>query len=337
VKLLRIFQGVFLIVSAFIAGSLLLGKKTSEERNPNSSVCESSFDDVIIENEFQRLFSHCFGYTLIGAKPVSIDYCCRIEFSSNSVCRDKFFRKLHQTFDGSHRFLFKALHYSDFYSEVILIDLPALERQIKQNQYLTTFVKHKYGSVQRFIRALKQPELHIADCFKRDNIALGIVLGYGESNGHYYQRYLDVGTYLNKYPLICTLPFDPKPTPEAITEPAQSVFKSSRVPYQPYIPKKPAGLFASYEEEWAWMRSVRNKEHEETELPNLFQLPFFISKKGVETNRICQKYKKARNKLIALFSGKVFSEVVSKEVSKDNSQHEPTSLPTFQKRQHQRL
>jgi len=275
----------------------------------------SANGDLIVEEELQRIFSKCCGYTLIGKKPISIEHCCRLEFCSNPEYKKRFFVLLERLFENSDRFLLKTIHYTDFYSEIMLIDRPALAKLIKKNRYLSTFVKREYGSMKNFYRSLEDPKLHIVDCFRRDNVAIGIALGYGEGNSHYYQRYLDVGYHLKKYPVVCLLPFEPKPMPEMITpEPIRcSIYD---IPHEPFIPEIHTSEFSSLEDEWHWMRKVRNKDYDETEIPYLFQLPFFISKKGPETDAICKRYSRARDRLAKMFCGRKFSEVIAKETAK---------------------
>ena len=270
--------------------------------------------DFTVEGELQRVFSGCFGYTLIGEKPVSIEYCGGLEFCLNPEYQKLFFLHLEGLFNHSERFLLKNIRCANFYSEIILIDKPALANLIKKNPYLSNFVKKQYGSMENFFHSLEDPKQHIVDCFRRDNIAVGIVLGYGEGNGRYYQRYLDVGHYLKKYPVVCLLSFDPKPMPGMASESIQREIND--VPYVPFVPE-PSTEFASLEEEWDWMRKVRNKDYDETEIPYLFQLPFFISKKGPETDAIRKKYSKARDKIAKMFRGKEFSEKISERVAKN--------------------
>jgi hypothetical protein len=273
------------------------------------------YKKFIVEEELKNVFSKCFGYTLIREKPASVEYCGRLEFSSNPEYKKCFFDCLERMFSRSDRFILKVFHYADFYSEIILIDIPSVTRLIKQDKYLRNFVKKEYGSTKKLHQSLMDPKLHIFDCLRRDNVAIGIVLGYGEENSRYFQRYLDIGFYLKKYPLVCLLPFDSQPMPETITlEPVRRL--TTDAPYKPFIPKKHSNEFASFEDEWHWMRRVRNKDYDETEIPYLFQLPFFISKKGAETEKVCKKYNKARDKLAKLFCGRKFSEVIAEEAAK---------------------
>lgn len=309
---------VLLCVSLF----LVFEKKYCSQADTvpaTSGSCKNSINnDLIVEEELQRIFSKCCGYTLIGEKPISIEHCCRLEFCSNLEYKKQFFVLLERLFENSDRFLLKTIHIADFYSEIMLIDKPVLAKLIKKNRYLSSFVKKEYGSIKNFYQSLKDPNLHVVDCFLRDNVAIGIALGYGEGNSRYYQRYLDVGYHLKKYPLICLLPFEPKPMPEMITpEPIRcSIYD---IPYEPFVPKIHGDEFESLEDEWRWMRRVRNKDYDETEVPYLFQLPFFISKKGRETDAICRRYSRARDKLAKVFCGKKFSDVIAEEAAKNSA------------------
>ncbi len=274
-------------------------------------------DDSIIEREFQRVFSRCCGYTLIGEKPISIEYCCGFESIPNPELQKKFFESLEKTFDGSPRFLLKIFRPADFYSEIILIHKKSLFDCVKKNKYLSDLVEREYGAYEVFYTTLADPKIHIVDCFKRDVVAIGIALGYGEENSRYYERYLDVGFYLKKYPLVCLLPFDPKPIPEIITESPSCRRLINDVPYEPFVPEPHVSEFESFNDEWRWMRSVRNRDYEEIEIPYLFQLPFFISKKCTETDEVCLRYRKLRNRIASLFHGRNFSEAVAEEAVKE--------------------
>jgi hypothetical protein len=272
-------------------------------------------EDPVVEEELQRVFSNCFGYTLIGKKPVSIEYCSRPEFNSNLAHKKRFFTLLERMFSNSSRFILKTFHYSNSYSEIILIDKSSLAELIKKNSYLFRFIKNQYGSIRKFHRSLMNPNMHIVDCFHKDLVAIGIALGYGEENSRYYQRYLEVGFYLKKYPLVCLLPIDPKPMPDLITrEPTRCLTED--LPYKPIVPEVLANTFTSLEDEWRWMRTVRNKDYYEVAVPYLFQMPFFISKKSAETANILRQYSLARDKLAKLFYEKKFSEAIAEEVVK---------------------
>ena len=305
------------IFRAFFVGCLILLPLLLLLRNTiNNSKAElANKNDLMVEKELQRIFTECLGYTLIGAKPVSVEYCCRLEFSSNLEQKKRFFVALESIFHDSERFLLKVFHYADFYSEVILIDVPALLKLVKKSSYLSRFVKKKYGSIECFYRSLIDARLHIFDCFHRDSIAIGIALGYGEKNSIFHQRYTDLGFYLKKYPFVCTLPFEPTPMPDAIT-PEPMRWSAEESLYKPFVPEIHSNEFLSLEEEWQWIEKMRNETHYEPELPYLFQLPFFISKKCAETDKICERYSKARDRLAKKFYGRKFSEVIAEEVAR---------------------
>ena len=299
----------------FLASLLLFWEGWAYCKFPHNQTEDS--DDSVVEREFQRVFSRCLGYTLIGEKPLSIEYCCGCDSIPNPDRQKKFFNLLEKMFNGSSRFLLKIFRPTDFYSEIILINKKSLFKIVKKNGYLSDLIRREYGSYEVFYKVLKDPKIHIVDCFKRDVIAIGIALGYGEKNSRYYERYLEVGFYLKKYPLVCLLPFDPKPMPEIITESPLCRRPVNGIPYEPFVPKAPASDFESLDDEWRWMRSVRNKDYDEIEIPCLFQLPFFVSKKCPETDKICQRYRKGRDRVVKLFSGRRFDEVVAEEAAKE--------------------
>ena len=122
-----------------------------------------------------------------------------------------------------------------------------------------------------------------------------------------------INQYLKKYPLVCCLPFDPKPMPDMVNRWALTRRLVDDIPYKPFVPKACSKTFVSLENEWHWMRKVMNKDRDETEVPYFFQLPFFISKKGVETDELRKKYCKARDRLAKKFYGRKFSEVIAEE------------------------
>ena len=103
--------------------------------------------------------------------------------------------------------------------------------------------------------------------------------------------------------------------PDAIT-PEPMRWSAEESLYKPFVPEIHSNEFLSLEEEWQWIEKMRNETHYEPELPYLFQLPFFISKKCAETDKICERYSKARDRLAKKFYGRKFSEVIAEEVAR---------------------
>ena len=221
-----------------------------------------------------------------------------------------FFCELERVFRGSERFLLKIFRYSDCYADIILINVPLVKKLAIKDKYLSKFITKHYGCLENFYIALSDPNDHIFDILKHNEIAIGIVLGFGTENSKFFQRFVDLGFHLKKYPFVCLLPFEPKPMLGALTP----NHASENVPYKPFIPKQNS-KFPSLDAELEEMEKMRDRAPKGAEIPYLFQVPFFISKKGKKAEKLRMKYQRARGKLSRLFANKKFKPTVTEFVA----------------------
>ena len=281
------FSALILIVNKFVYGrSLSVNKKWDKNQ------------EAIIENELRRIFTECCGYTLIGEKPVSVEYSDQLDLS-NQENRSLFFEELERIFKGSKNFILKTFHYDSFYSEIVLINVPTIMDLAVNNKYFSRFLAKHYKNLENFYTSLSNPKIHIFETLKGDEIAIGIALGFGTKNSKFFQRYVDLGFYLKKYPFICLLPFEPKPLPQMLIP----IHLCGNVPFKPFIPKQNP-KFASFDAELKEMEEIRDRTSKDTEIPYLFQQPFFLAKKGDKANKLHRKYLRSRTRLSRLFSKK---------------------------------
>ena len=266
--------------------------------------------ELMVENKLRRVFTECCGYTLIGEKPVSIEYFGQYDFP-NQGDKTVFFEELERVFKGSKKFILKIVHFNGCYSEIALINVRLIKDLAINDRYFSQFVVKHYKSIENFFTSLSNPHIHIVETLKWDTVAIGIVLGFGTENSKFFQRYMDVGLHLRRYPFICLLPFEPKPLPLMLAP----IPIDANVPFNPCIPKQNP-KFVSFEDELEEMERVKDSVgFKDMEIPYMIQLPFFISKKGNKSDRLHRRYLHARNKLSRIFLNKKFREIIPRMIS----------------------
>ena len=300
---------IFCIFAIFVFGLIAIRQKC--DRNAFFFQKWGKNRESIVEQKLRMVFTGCCGYTLIGEKPVSTEYFGQEDFS-NQEDRAVFFEKLQTIFKKSKKFILQEFHSDCFYSEIVLINVPLLKNLAINDRYFSKFVDKHYKNVEIFFTELSDSKIHIFETLKWDQIAIGIVLGFGRRNSKFYQRYVDLGFYLKRYPFICLLPFEPKPLPLALV-PIRCL--CTNVPFKTDVFKKNP-KFGSFEDELKEMERMKDDgDYRNTEIPYLFQIPYFISKKGVKTDRWRRKYIRARGKLSKIFLNKKFQDVLQQLVS----------------------
>jgi hypothetical protein len=264
----------------------------------------------VIENSLRSIFSSDFGYTLVGAKPVSLDdsYDWYLDFYPELQRPVLLF--LANTFKNSDNYIFRSRWYGRE-----LVHKKSLLSQIDNSIRLRSFIKQKFGTTEKFFEALEQSSTGVFDLLDRDDVLIGIALGYGEENGEFYARRLLLGHYLKKYPLFSMHPFQWKPGPLKVGGRQQRF----RGPY-PITPPPVIPEFGSLEREWQWIRQMENtrilrKDPKHCE-PYYLHLPLYISRSGGQSDTIYTNFIAARDRLAELFCGRKFSEVIAEEAKK---------------------
>ena len=229
---------------------------------------------------------------------------------SNQENRILFFGELERIFKGSKNFILKTFHYDNFYSEIVLINVPSIMDLAVNDKYLSKFIAQHYKNIENFYASLSNPKIHIFETLKGDEIAIGIALGFGTKNSNFFQTYVDLGFHLKKYPFVCLLLFEPTPTPQVLIP----IHICGSVPFKPFVPKQNP-KFASFDAELKEMEEIRDRTSKDTEIPYLFQQPFFLAKKGDKANKLHRKYLRARTRLSRLFANKKFKDVITEIIS----------------------
>ena len=267
--------------------------------------------DADLENGLRYVFSDDFGYTLIGEKPVSIQQSLGCYDGAEAEKRDVLFIFLKLIFSSSTEFVFKILQ-NHGYMEII--HKKALLLQIEKYEKFSNFVLKKYGSPCNFLRALEQDNFDIFDAVDYDPVLIAIALGYGEENGEFFVRRCDVGEYLQKYPIVAFFPFDQRPGPDWAVSKNTWCFTGPTILPRPMLTPQ----FISLEQEWQWIKDVSRdfNRNPYPVVPYYISLPGYVSRHGIESDTIHEKFLKARDKLANLFCDRKFSEVIAEEAVK---------------------
>jgi hypothetical protein len=257
--------------------------------------------DPNLEKALTYLFCNELGYTLIGAKPISDEECCWLnEFPPST--KKALIRYLRRIFGKSNTYIINIYTPTPKYTSITLVYKPALLNAIATEPYLQAFVKKNFGTEKKLFHELKKN--NVFKCFKWNDIALGIVFGYGIGNVEYANRLTHLGLFLKKYPDVCLFAHEPKPDPFFIIRPIPRFFftPASRTIPQP----KGNPLFSSFEHEWKWLQD-QAYTFPRSAPPIFFSLPTFLAKTGEETSRIVKKYFQTRDALAKLYCEKTFT------------------------------
>ena len=274
-------------------------------------LCRGSFSQNNVAEEYLKcIFSDDFGYTLVGKKAVSLDNSLTYFLKSMFPEDVKRARELLKTtFSRSDRFILREIN-----GDLWFIDKSALSKIISRNRNLNRFVTKKFKSKKLFIDHLQYSEQNLFEALDNRFVLIGIAFGYGEENAKFYIRKIQLGEYLQRYPVISVYPFDGIPSLGRV--------KDWNFYFDHYLRKidQPAvsNCFHSFEEEWEWIRQVEWLLYKE-DAPNppyYISLPTYIARHGPESDRIHKKFLRARDKLAKMFCGRKFNEVVAEEAAK---------------------
>ena len=254
-----------------------------------------------VEDFFLRLFSGEFGYTLIGLKPVSIDEGYGECFHEiNERCYDE----LRKAFVGSHDFVLKIFSDGPYHS-IELINKKAVRELVRNNPVVRGFVKSKFKSEESFYSKIEDPDRSIFRILRNNDRIIGYLLGYDQTNIEYYIRRLELGMYLQKYPLVR---FHPLPGGRFSDCPV--VFRNTCLRYEQLTPSHG---FASLESEWEWIKQVEWDISEECNPvpPYFVQLPFYVCRHGGGSELMREKFKRASQKVAGLFCDKSYQKAIA--------------------------
>lgn len=270
--------------------------------------------DAELEMAYRDQFTCEFGYTLIGAKPASIDECDNAYLSWHSCVVEKFAQSLRDTFARSENFIFKTFDKKNTNRTFELINIAAVKKLVAETKEVRDFIRQKYTNESQFYDALRNPKVKLFDVLKNDPYIIGLVLGYGRTNAAYFCQRSFVGRHLDKRYLDCALSFS---CDDTCGRPGILAAKIEI----PYAKKKslPDPGFASFGEEWAWVCSVWWNLHgnEEAKPPFFVRLPFYICRHGGDSEAIREKYEQAAQHLADLFYEKSFHQAVMEVVQKE--------------------
>jgi len=249
-----------------------------------------------MERAYMIIFSKEFGYTLIGEKPVSIDEgVINNHFSANPDLVKEFVVSVKDELKDSNTIVFKAFLEEDGSHFLEMINKPALMNLVSHNQKLKDFIATNFRTEAEFYKQMEDPRLRIFDVLKNDAYLKGIVLGYGDANSSYFCRRCELLRHLRIFPFVRLVP-----------QHEGLFFRQPNFPGRilyPYLARKVelgAG-FSSFENEWRWMREVWWELRNEREAvpPFFIALPFYICRRGGDSEMVREKYKRASVKLVS--------------------------------------
>ena len=288
--ILRFFVIFFLL---FIQRGILLGTASNTEN---------------VEKFFKNLFTKEFGYTLIGVKPVSLEELYDGYFDDVDI-NEECFSALRRAFSNSPNFALKIYSVGSLRC-VELINRKAVRELVRRNVALQKYIRREFLDADEFYAKIEDPNQGIHTVFKKNARIIGRLFGYDETNIEYYIRRIKVGTYLQKYPLVCY-----HPIPGGKYNYCSFVFLNKVLHYEHL---KPSKGFLSLEDEWRWIKDVSwDIEEENNPVPPFFvSLPSYICRHGGDSELTREKFKRASGKVAELFCNKSFQEGVAEIAAK---------------------
>lgn len=259
-----------------------------------------------VDQSLLMMFSDDFGYTLVGAKPASLDD------SSYGLRRLPDLHRnvvdyLYRTFAESNGFIFRKIRQS-----LWLVNVSEMEKSISNYPLLRSFIIKKFGSVEGFFTTLRCGDQDLFEILDYQDDLVGIALGYGLDNGRFCNRRAALITYLRKYPITWGYPFEMFPCVYYIAPLNGRRVTRCIARIDKPEPVKP---FGSLEEEWTWIKQNELDLDDESvpEIPYYIWLPTYVSCKSPEAKMVHKKFVRARSKLARLFCSKKPSEAIAQE------------------------
>ena len=280
--------------------SLCILPQFATEKFSSQAGCDSAPESAFEELCFD-LFTKDFGYTLIGIKPTST-YELPKKYCNKSGEINLY--KLKKIFDKSTNFALKILPDGPFCS-VELVNKKSLRKLVEKNFVVQSFVRKNFRDERSFYLKMESPNRSIHQVLKVNERIIGYCLGYDETNIEYYLRRIEVGVYLQKYPLVR---FHPLPGGKYSDSP--NIFTNLNLYYKPL---KPSRGFDSLEAEWQWIKRVERDIVEESKPvpPYFVHLPVYICRSGGGSEEARERFKAASRQIAQLFCDKRPSEVLA--------------------------
>lgn len=150
------------------------------------------------EEYVKILFTSDFGYTMLGVKPVSMNY--GKGYNPRRMKREEKAEAksfLENTFSFSGNFI---LYRSQ--GIYVLINKKAVQDLYQDNRTFRRFIKRNFGGVGDFLFCLYHSRKNPVDFLKDDTVLLSILLGYGEDNGHAYQLFRLLRNLSENHPIV---------------------------------------------------------------------------------------------------------------------------------------
>jgi hypothetical protein len=264
--------------------------------------------EEVLERSLTLLFSAEMGDTLVGAKPISFEECGWLKRLPDGS-KERLLTYLKEAFAQNKEYVLYIYTPCPKYTSITLAHIPTLRKTISESAYLSAYVKKQYGTVDRLVQRFK--DYDISRAFK-DEVALGIALGYGEENALSASRWSSLNYFLKKYPVVCIFPFEPIPDPIMINH----TFTRCFPPLIYDVPVLERNLrFESMEDEWEWMKE-QVFQIPKCDPPYLFSLPLFCAFKSGETQQILKKFSAARDVMSRLYYEKTLTRGIKDWVHK---------------------
>jgi hypothetical protein len=269
---------------------------------------------------FQELIeNNCFGYTLFGNKPISVEsYPVKLPHSISDFLqhRSEMFLfnsektwKKYVNFLKSDNFVVKFEKRGD-YGACYLINRTAFCSAVHANLDLFKQVLGPQVTAESLLKIIEHKTSTFNKVIKRDVVLEGILLGYGRQNALAYQRYQDV-LHTIKYkqpPPWCDDEGEEALSPERKVHALMNA--SFPIPIDTHI--VPREGFYSLAEECSWFDEVIDSWHE----PCFFRFPapsFMWDKRSEETKAIFSEYKATKEKMVRLYDKGDFLEITLKQ------------------------
>jgi hypothetical protein len=283
-----------------------------------SSTKNNTNESLILEQACTHLFSKDLGYALVGAKPMALEELGMRFFPGN---HETISLALKKKFEKSN-FIFRCENFSPWATHFCLINKKELRKAIKHNSYLMEFINNKHGGSSGFFKRLQDNSSSLfKDIFFYDDRALGIAFGYGQHNADYYMQleYADDAKIRIKQTLFCLerhlSPFSyvvckgfplPKITEMLIEQPPFTMPNSRLKPTRDAL------------DNLAYNFPLLDP-------PYLFEIPPFVAKKSQETQKILERYRKARDILAKQYCKKPFAQILQDIIDKSRSEMSPVT------------
>ena len=304
------------LFSASLAGCFLVGSCTDAATTDVFFRQNSApINDKELETALASLFTNELGYTLLGAKPASIQEGRSSYLHEHPEVAKRLFPFLTQTFKNSSGFILKISGEWDTSYDIEFFNIKALKKVIREHQELQIFIKKKFISLDGFFSHLRRTKKTIFETLNHEAFFLGLIFGYGRENSEYYCRVNEVSAHLKNETLFSLVSNDLKP--HVCGHDSLSFFSLSS-PSESCKGPITKGEIDSLEDEWELLQKIRwdITDSSRPKPPFYIHLPFYICRHGDDSERVRNKYIKARDRLAHLFYNRSFSEVIVETASK---------------------